>query len=139
MTFTGIKKTGLMAIVVLALLQCVARFAIPIMSVTGNGPGFETEQDFWVEPFVLLVFVIIGTVGLYTTYGLWKQEMWGYSGTFYLSLATIAFDVWAWMAIQPSAAMGIVPPAVIIVFLLVVRNEFAPGVKLLENARGVRN
>ena len=75
---------------------------------------------------ILIAFVAIGAVGFVTTYGLWKMRRWGLIGTILLSAATIVFDVWAILYVQATAAMGIVLPAVFIVYLLYVRKDFAP-------------
>ena len=55
---------------------------------------------------------------------LWTQKRWGYFGTLALSAATIAFDVWAIVTVQWSAAMGIVLPALFIAYLLLIRKDF---------------
>jgi hypothetical protein len=43
-----------------------------------------------------------------------------------VSAYTIAFDVWGLAAIAPSAAAGIVPAAVLMVYLIGLKKEF-PG------------
>jgi uncharacterized membrane protein (DUF2068 family) len=77
--------------------------------------------------FINGVFYILGAVGLITAFGLWRQKRWGYLGTLVLSAATTVFDVWAIVAVQSSAAMGIVLPALFIVYLLVIRRDFEEG------------
>ena len=127
-----------MAVCLLALLQCLARFAIPITISLGGGVGFENPVSDEVASFVTWMFVAIGAVGLVTTYGLWNMKRWGYIGTISLSIVTIAFDIWAVIEIQTSAAMGILLPAVFIAYLLWIRKDFAVEDGTNASPAGVR-
>ena len=69
----------------------------------------------------------VQTCALPISYGLWTEKRWGYLGTLVLSAVTIVFDVWAIVTVQSSAAMGIVLPALFIVYLLLVRKDFEEG------------
>lgn len=123
----------------LALLQCALRFAIPAMIMLGGGPSFERPVSGEMAAFVSWMFVVIGAVGLLTTYGLWKMRRWGYEGAIFLSMATIVFDIWAVNEIQLSAAIGIVLPVVFIAYLLLIRADFPKEAGTNEGARGVWN
>jgi uncharacterized membrane protein (DUF2068 family) len=77
--------------------------------------------------FINAMFYLLGLFGLLTAYGLWTEKRWGYLGTLVLSAVTIVFDVWAIVTVQSSAAMGILLPALFIVYLLLVRRDFEEG------------
>jgi hypothetical protein len=133
------RKTALVLICVFALLQCFLRFAIAGVLLTGglSDAGKALSGD--VNAFIIWMFVVIGAVGVLTTYGLWKGTRWGYVGTIGLSVATIVFDIWGIVAVQPTALMGIVLPVVFIAYLLWNRASFGTGVRSIESAGGVRH
>ncbi|MEM0448447.1 MAG: hypothetical protein QW520_01305 [Methanomassiliicoccales archaeon] len=103
------------------------RFAIPAMIIAGGGPTFERPQSQEISDFILVMFLLIGAIGLLTSYGLWKGETWGYFGTIILSLAIMVFDLWAVFSIQSSAAMGLVLPMIFIIYLWTIRKDFSKG------------
>ncbi len=121
------KSKGIIIICLLAALQGVARIIIPIMLSTGSGPVLETPVSDQVMAFINGMFLAIGGLGLLTTFGLWTGRRWGYIGTIALSLLTIVFDVWAVMAVQWSAAMGLVLPVVFIAYLALFHRDFPRG------------
>lgn len=63
----------------------------------------------------------------------------GITGTIVLSVATILFDVWGIVAVQPTALMGMVLPVVFIAYLLWNRAALGAGVRSIESAGGVRH
>ncbi|MHC1710127.1 MAG: DUF2127 domain-containing protein [Methanomassiliicoccales archaeon] len=118
------KRKGLIIVCLLAVVQSIARFAIPLTLSTMDGPVLETPVSDELMMFINGMFYLLGALGLITAFGLWTQKRWGYFGTLVLSAATIVFDVWAIAAVQSSAAMGIVLPALFIAYLLLVRKDF---------------
>jgi uncharacterized membrane protein (DUF2068 family) len=126
MPITNKRRKGIVVVCTLAIIQCVLRFAFPlVISLTGV-QALENPVSSGIMDLILIAFVAIGAVGLVTTYGLWKMRRWGYIGTILLSTVTIAFDLWALIYIQATAAIGLVLPAVFVVYLLYVRKDFAP-------------
>jgi len=111
----------------LAVLQSVVRLVIAILLSAECGPVLDNPVSDEVMMFINIMFFVLGVLGLLTAFGLWTGERWGYNGTIALSLATIAFDVWAVLAVQSSAAFGIVFPAVFIAYLALVRHDIARG------------
>jgi len=89
--------------------------------------------------FIDVMFLFLGLSGVVLTYGLLIGKRWGYAGTIGISAFTIVFDVWAMIAVQPTALLGLVLPAVFIVYLVMRRNEFCFGVRSNECVGGVRN
>ncbi|HNU35463.1 MAG TPA: DUF2127 domain-containing protein [Methanomassiliicoccales archaeon] len=118
------KRKGLIIVCALAVIQSIARFAIPLMLSTLDGPVLENPVSDEMMMFINAMFYLLGLFGFVTAFGLWTQKRWGYLGTLVLSAATIIFDVWAIVSVQSSAAMGIVLPALFIAYLLLVRRDF---------------
>jgi hypothetical protein len=121
------KRKGLIFVCVLAIIQSIARFAIPLMLSTMDGPVLDEPVSDELMLFINAMFYLLGLFGLLTAYGLWTEKRWGYLGTLVLSAVTIVFDVWAIVTVQSSAAMGILLPALFIVYLLLVRRDFEEG------------
>jgi uncharacterized membrane protein (DUF2068 family) len=119
------RKKGIVVVCVLAIIQCLLRFAFPLVITLTGIQALEHSVSSGLMDFILIAFVAIGAVGLVTTYGLWRGKRWGYSGTILLSAATVAFDLWAILYIQATAAMGLVLPMVFIAYLLHIRRDFA--------------
>jgi hypothetical protein len=86
---------------------------------------FEEEQSGLVEGIVVYSFLGIGVLGLALLPGVYLRRPWGLLGTMAVGAYTIAFDVWAAIAVQSSAAAGIFPAAAIAGYLLLVRKDFA--------------
>ncbi len=118
------KRKGLIIVCSLAVIQSIARFAIPLSLSTMDGPVLENPVSDEMMMFINGMFYLLGAFGFVTAFGLWTQKRWGYFGTLVLSAATIVFDVWAIVTVQSSAAMGIVLPALFIAYLLLIRRDF---------------
>lgn len=118
------KRKSMIFVCVLAVIQSIARFAIPLMLSTMGGPVLENPVSDGLMMFINGMFYLLGLFGFITAYGLWTEKRWGYLGTLILSAATIVFDVWAVATVQASAAMGIVLPALFIAYLLIIRKDF---------------
>ncbi len=121
------KRKGLIVVCALAVVQAIARFAIPLSLSAAGGPVLENPVSDEVMIFINAMFYLLGFFGFVTALGLWKQKRWGYLGALALSAATIVFDVWAVVTVQASAAMGIVLPAVFIAYLMLIRKDFQEG------------
>ncbi len=119
------RRKGVVFVCVLAIIQSMLRFAFPIAITLTGVQTVENPASPEIMDLILITFVAIGAVGLVTTYGLWMMRRWGFTGTILLSVATIAFDLWATVYVQATAAMGIVLPAVFIAYLLYIRKDFA--------------
>jgi uncharacterized membrane protein (DUF2068 family) len=111
----------------LAVIQSIARFAIPLSISASGGPVLENPVSDEVMMFINGMFYLLGLFGFLTAYGLWTGRRWGYLGTLAFSAGTIAFDAWAIATVQSSAVIGMVLPAVFIVYLLLIRRDFEEG------------
>ncbi len=123
------KRKGLMIVCVLAVIQSIARFAIPLSLSAMDGAVLDKPVSDELMMFINAMFYLLGLFGFITAFGLWTQKRWGYLGTLVLSAVTIVFDVWAIVTVQSSAAMGIVLPALFIAYLLMIRRDFQEEVK----------
>ncbi len=123
------KRKGLIIVCLLAVVQSIARFAIPLSLSTMGGPVLDNPVSDEMMMFINGMFYLLGALGFITAFGLWTQKRWGYFGTLVLSAATIVFDVWAIVTVQSSAAMGIVLPALFMIYLFLIRRDFQEGGK----------
>jgi uncharacterized membrane protein (DUF2068 family) len=133
------RRKGLVAICVLAILQSAMRFIFPIAIVSGIMDQTQNATLESLLAYILVAFIALGIAGIITTYGLWMGKRWGFTGTIYLSAATIVFDIWGVVFVQGTAALGLILPVVFIVYLIMIRNDFAAEGKRHEGARGIRN
>lgn len=116
-------KKGIVVICLLAALQGLARIVVPLVISTGDGSALETPVSDEVMLFIDLMFYALGVLGLLTAFGMWTGKRWGSIGTLVLSAVTIIFDVWAVLAVQSSAAMGLVLPIVFIIYLAIMWQD----------------
>jgi membrane protease YdiL (CAAX protease family) len=123
------KRKGLIIVSLLAVIQSIARFAIPLSLSTMDGPVLDNPVSDEMMMFINGTFYMLGAFGFITAFGLWTQKRWGYLGILVLSALTIVFDIWAIVTVQSSAALGIVLPALFIIYLLVIRRDFEGGGK----------
>ena len=117
------KRMLLVLVVLFAALYYVVRLAIFYATVSGN-MEFEKEQPAFVEDFVSYSFFAIGLIGLLMLSGVYLLKPWGFWGTVAVSAYSIAFDFWAFLMVQTSAAMGIIPAAAILGYLLMTSQDF---------------
>jgi hypothetical protein len=121
------KRAVLVLVVIFAVIYYAARIGIFYAGTTG-AMEFEEEQSAAVEGFVSYSFLAIGVAGLLTLPGLYLGKPWGIFGTLAVSVYTIAFDGWAFLWVQSSAAAGIAPACVLIACaLLRKKGALAPG------------
>lgn len=67
-------------------------------------------------------------IGVLVIIGLLLMRSWEYWGTLGIAVTTIAFDTWALIIVAPTAAMGIVVPFILLIYLLPRHSKFAPKV-----------
>lgn len=139
MSFIGNSRKGLVAVGVLGLIQSAMRFGILGVVLQNGWPATDQAVSSEAALFIDVMFLFLGLCGVVLTYGLLTGKRWGYTGTIGISAFTIVFDVWAIIAVQPTALMGLVLPVVFIVYLVLRRNEFCFGVRSNECVGGVRN
>jgi hypothetical protein len=60
---------------------------------------------------------------------------WGFWGTVAISAYTIAFDIWGLAAIAPSAAAGIIPAVVLIVYLILMKDAYLGTPRRIKRLR----
>lgn len=141
-------ELGLIAVVAPSFLQAGLRIVLGLMMTGALGEGaqstlngaIEGQVDDWVFRFNALMFLTLGVLGAVFAVGLPGQAPWAWYGTITVSSLTIIYDAWAMIAIQPTAILGIVLPALFIVYLLWKRTDFG----IMEVSRdasigGVRN
>jgi uncharacterized membrane protein (DUF2068 family) len=120
----------LIIISVLAIFQAVLRLYFSLATAGVFGPQLQNDVQNMVDvamtdadwTFMALMFGLIGLIGLVSAFGLLLSAKWGFYGMIAISAVTIVYDVWAMVAIQFTAAMGLVLPVVFIVYL-VMRKE----------------
>lgn len=117
------RKILSLLIVLFAAIYYVGRIAIFYMGVSGE-MSFEEEQSSFVENLVIYSFLCIGVAGLAFLPGVLLLRSWGFWGTFGVGLYTIAFDLWAFVAVQASAGAGIIPAAVITGYIVITRRDY---------------
>jgi hypothetical protein len=113
-------------VVLLAAAYYMGRLAIFYAGVTGS-IEFEEEQSDLVFDFVTYSFLAIGVVGLMALPGVYMTKPWGFWATRGVCAYTVAFDLWALALVQPSAAAGIIPAAVIAGYLVITRRDHLDG------------
>ncbi len=121
---------GMGVLILLTCVQAALRLFFAV-GLTGN-MCMELQQqimDMVDSPLVdwtttvTLPFFILGASGAIAAVGLLLNRRWGLYGTALVSLVTIAYDLWATFAIQPSALFGIVIPALFITYLIGTRGR----------------
>jgi hypothetical protein len=118
---------GLVAL--LALVQGGLRTCFGLASAGGLGVAARDQVMSMIDTpvsnetmVIAAPFLLLGALGLASAIGLIAHRPWGVYGTVAVSLATIAYDMWATLAIQPSAVMGFVVPVICIAHLAMKRN-----------------
>jgi hypothetical protein len=139
MSFIGNRRKGLVAVGVLGLIQSAMRFGILGVVLQNGWPATDHAVSPEMALFIDVMFLFLGLSGIVLTYGLMTGKKWGYTGTIGISVLTIVFDVWAIIAVQPTALLGLILPTVFIVYLVMRRNEFCFGLRSNERVGGVRN
>ncbi len=101
----------------------VARIVIGVTAIQ-NEQGFEREVSELAKDIVAGSFLGIGILGFALMPGVVLHRWWGFWGTVLLSAYTVAWDVWAAIWVQSSAAIGIVPAVIIGGYLAVTRRDY---------------
>ncbi len=113
---------------VFCVVYYIARLAVFAMALSGTN-SFEHEVSQLAEDIVFGSFLAIGALGFALLPGVALHKPWGWWGTMAISAYTIAWDVWAAIWVQSSAAIGIAPAAIIMGYLLLFRKDFLAGVR----------
>ncbi len=118
---------GRRVVFVLFLLFCavyyIARLAVFGVAIGGTN-SLEHEVSPLAEAVVTYSFLAIGAIGLVFLPGIVFHKVWAFWGTIALSAYTVAWDIWAAIWVQSSAAIGIFPAAIIMGYLLLYRKDF---------------
>lgn len=120
---TSARGKAFVLFLVLAAFYYLFRVALAAADLTGGLP-LDVEPPAHVRNFLDLSELAIGVLGLAGVAGLYRTRRWGYWTTVALSAYTIAFDGWSAVAVQASAAMGIIPPVLIMAYLYASRSMF---------------
>jgi hypothetical protein len=65
---------------------------------------------------IVLPFLLLGVTGMVAAAGMLRHKEWATYLTIAVCAATIAYDLWAAMAVQSSAVIGMFIPAVILLY-----------------------
>src|SRR5574340_635528 len=94
-------------------------FRVALFAMTQNGSVKPDHPlDALVNGVVVSSELAIGLIGLVAVPGLLWRKRWGFWLTAVVSVYAIVFDAASAVAVQPSAAGGMVPPAVILSLLM---------------------
>ncbi len=119
---------GKRIVFVLFLLFCVvyyiARVSIFTWSSSLGTDAFEHEVSELSVAIVSYSFLMIGVLGFIFLAGIVLHKPWGFWGTIAVSAYTVAWDIWAAIWVQSSAAIGIAPAIIIMGYLLLYRKDF---------------
>lgn len=100
-------------------------FRVALFVMTQNG---AVKPDRPLDPLVNSVIVyselVIGVVGLLAIPGIVWAKPWGFWLTVAVSAFAIVFDAWSAVVVQPSAAGGVAPPLLVLLFLALYRSRF---------------
>ena len=118
------KNRTLTIICLLAAIQSALRMGLVGLIMNSGFPATEKYVTPDVQAYITVMFAALGVLGFVLTYALYRRTAVGYYGTIALSAVTIAFDIWAIMAIQPTPVLGIILPVVFIVYLVLRRKDF---------------
>ncbi len=103
-------------------------FRVALFAMTETG---AVTSDRPLDPLTLGIIVYselaIGIAGLVAVPGLVWSRVWGFWLTVAVNVYAIVFDAAAAVAVQLSAAGGIIPPVAILVLLAVFRPRFFPS------------
>jgi hypothetical protein len=125
------QKLGMDAVTLLAFVQGVLRTYFGLAGAGMLGAASRDQVMSLIDTPVaneLVViaapFLLLGVLGIAATVGLALRRPWGLYSTVIVSLATIAYDLWAILEIQSSALIGLVVPAICIAYLVMRRDAF---------------
>ncbi|MEM3694941.1 MAG: hypothetical protein QXJ11_03165 [Candidatus Bathyarchaeia archaeon] len=111
------ESKGILFICVLWLLQSVGRLLFAFLGrPEGMGQFLDVPITYATSLVIFVMFVFLGICGFIAAFGLLMRRKWGFWGTIFASVATIAFDLWG-LTIQYTAALGFVVPAISLIYL----------------------
>lgn len=122
---------GMKLVVLLSLIQGALRTYFGIAGAGVLGTTAKDQVMSLIETpvsnemlMIAAPFLLLGVFGLAATAGLVMRKPIGIYSTVIVSVATILYDVYAVLAIQPSAVIGLVVPVICIVYLAVRKDAF---------------
>lgn len=124
-----IKPRGVILVVVLWLFQSVGRLSFAILGTPGGmGQFLDVLISYTTSLIMFVMFLFLGVCGFVATFGLWRNQKWGFWGTILVSVATIAFDIWG-LTIQFTAAIGFIVPSISILYLYFKKSQLLATMK----------
>jgi hypothetical protein len=122
-------EKGIMAMVMLGAVQAALRTFLGLGAAGMFGTAMKDQiLGMVVVPVndivIVAPFLLLGLLGAAATIGLVLWKPWGYYSTLMVSVATIAYDIWATVAIQSSAAIGLLVPVLTLIFLTIRKERF---------------
>ena len=130
------RNLGMTVVALLAMAQSALRLYFGLGTIGVLGSDMEAQLTTLLEnpvtdPLLPLAipFFLLGAFGIVTAIGLLAGRSWGVYGTIALSAVTIIYDAWAMAAVQCTAVMGMVLPAIFIIYLMIAsyRSKQAKG------------
>ena len=113
----GKRAKGTVAIGFLWIIQSVGRLSFAAVGMpTGMGQFLDAPISDTTSLVLFVMFLLLGVFGLIAAFGLLARRKWGFWGTIFVSVATIAFDIWG-LTIQFTAAIGLIVPLISILYL----------------------
>ncbi len=106
-------------------------FRVALFAMTQTG-AVKPDRPLDAATNAMIVYseLAIGLVGLAAVAGLVWHKSWGFWATVAVNVYAIVFDATAAVAVQTSAAGGVIPPVAILVGLLLFRNRVLPASRL---------
>ena len=130
------RNLGMIVVAMAAMAQSALRLYFGLATTGALGSDMKAQLTTLLEnpvtdPLLPLTipFFLLGVFGIVTAIGLLAGRSWGVYGTIALSVVTIFYDIWAMAAIQCTAVMGMVLPAIFIIYLMIAsyRSKQAKG------------
>ena len=107
-----------LAIAILALIQSILRLMFFYLGTYGGAQLISPSPPAPVMEFINTFSLALGLGGLAVIPALLLFRNWGYWGTLFLCILTIAFDAWGVTMIAWTAAAGLLIPIVALVYLV---------------------
>jgi hypothetical protein len=117
------RTRGIILLVVLWVLQSVGRVAFAILGAPeGMGQFLDVPVSHTTSVIMFVMFLFLGVCGFAAAFTLWKKQKCGFRVTIFVSVATIAFDIWG-LTIQYTAAIGFIVPTISMLYLYSKKSE----------------
>ncbi|MGB9853831.1 MAG: hypothetical protein ACPLRY_03370 [Candidatus Bathyarchaeales archaeon] len=114
---SGKRAWGTVFVGFLWIIQSVGRLSFAAVGTpTGMGQFLDAPISDTISFVLFMMFLLLGVFGLIAAFGLLARRKWGFWGTIFVSVTTIAFDIWG-LTIQFTAAIGLIVPLISILYL----------------------